>query len=187
MDEDPWPSDADGSGFSLVLVGPDSSPDHADPASWTASVNVGGSPGAAEPVATFAGWKNDVFTTGELTDPDISGDAVDLDSDGMSNLLEYALVSDPKVPDPGNLPDLIMVPDGSVVHPALRYRRRPGSGDLAYSIESSRDLINWLPEESTVLVDSSNNGDGSVTDTVRVESSSQALERFFLRLRIELR
>jgi len=48
-------------------------------------------------------------------------------------------------------------------------------------------LINWLPEESTVLVDSSNNGDGSVTDTVRVESSSQALERFFLRLRIELR
>ncbi len=185
-DEDPWPSGADGSGFSLVLVTPDSSPDHADPASWTTSVNVGGSPGAAEPVATFAGWKNDIFTTGELNDPDISGDSVDLDSDGMSNLLEYALVSDPRAPDPGNLPDLIMVPDGSVLHPALRYRRRPGSGDLAYTIESSRDLINWVPQENTVLVDSSTNDDGSVTDTVRVDSSTQALERFFLRLRVEV-
>ena len=186
-DEAPWPSAADGSGFSLVLVAPDSSPDHADPASWTTSVSVGGSPGSAEQVATFAGWKNDIFTRDELADPEISGDAVDLDSDGMSTLLEYALVSDPKVSDPSNLPDLIMVPDGSAVHPALRYRRRPGSGDLAYSIESSRDLINWVPEENTVLVDSITNDDGSVTDTVRVENATRALDRFFLRLRVEMR
>jgi hypothetical protein len=55
----PWPTSPDGGGYSLVYIGPlhagenpgDGAPD--DPfdvgTNWTASVNVGGSPGAAEP------------------------------------------------------------------------------------------------------------------------------------------
>lgn len=41
----PWPIPANESGHSLVLVDPTSNPDHADPASWRASIAAGGNPG----------------------------------------------------------------------------------------------------------------------------------------------
>ncbi|RJP63254.1 MAG: T9SS C-terminal target domain-containing protein [Ignavibacteriales bacterium] len=39
----PWPAEADGDGFSLVLIDPEK--DHTDPANWNRSVQFGGSPG----------------------------------------------------------------------------------------------------------------------------------------------
>jgi hypothetical protein len=47
-DASPWPEQADGDGPSLVLSDPESAPDPADPASWTAGLPDGGSPGAAD-------------------------------------------------------------------------------------------------------------------------------------------
>ncbi|MCP4849879.1 MAG: hypothetical protein GY899_18225, partial [Verrucomicrobiaceae bacterium] len=44
-DADPWPKQADGDGPSLVLNDPGSAPDPADPASWSAGLPDGGSPG----------------------------------------------------------------------------------------------------------------------------------------------
>ncbi len=46
-DRDPWPSAADGGGFSVEMLEPGNRPDHADPASWGASYAYLGSPGAA--------------------------------------------------------------------------------------------------------------------------------------------
>ena len=46
-DDLPWPTEADGLGYSLVLRTPASDP--ADPWSWCASAALAGSPGAAEP------------------------------------------------------------------------------------------------------------------------------------------
>ena len=184
LDVAPWPSAPDGSGFSLVLSNPGSSPDHADSASWKASVVVGGSPGEAEPSTTLESWKDDNFTPEELTDFSISGDAIDIDLDGMTNLLEYALVSDPRVFDSRNLPGLVSVASGGVDYPALRYRRRPDAGDLTYGIESSVDLVNWAAEEDAIFVGSVDNGDGSVTDTVRLAVPVEAAARLFLRLKV---
>ena len=45
----PWPTTPDGTGNTLVLVSPATNPDHALAASWRASTNAGGSPGAADP------------------------------------------------------------------------------------------------------------------------------------------
>jgi hypothetical protein len=42
----PWPETADGSGFSLVPVNPNSNPNPDDPANWRASSAIGGSPGS---------------------------------------------------------------------------------------------------------------------------------------------
>jgi hypothetical protein len=44
-DQAPWPTEADGSGSSLVLFAPDSAPDHALPANWRPSNTIGGTPG----------------------------------------------------------------------------------------------------------------------------------------------
>ncbi len=46
----PWPGTPDGGGYSLVPVSPNSNPNPSNPAYWRASVNVGGSPGADDPV-----------------------------------------------------------------------------------------------------------------------------------------
>src|SRR5690606_9162524 len=44
-DDPPWPSSADGGGFSLVPLNPDFNPDPNDAANWRPSAAMGGSPG----------------------------------------------------------------------------------------------------------------------------------------------
>ena len=74
-DDAPWPLEADGAGFSLVLINPESIPDHGDPASWRASTTTGGNPGTSDAVS-FTGNAGD-----------------DLDDDGIAALLEHAFGS----------------------------------------------------------------------------------------------
>ncbi len=45
----PWPSSADGTGFSLVPANPNLNPDPNNPINWRASTVIGGSPGADDP------------------------------------------------------------------------------------------------------------------------------------------
>ncbi len=47
-DAPPWPTAADGAGRSLVLVRPETAPDHGDPASWRPSALLGGNPGSGD-------------------------------------------------------------------------------------------------------------------------------------------
>jgi hypothetical protein len=49
----PWPPSADGAGFSLVPVNPNSNPDPANPLNWRASATIGGSPGADDAPANI--------------------------------------------------------------------------------------------------------------------------------------
>ena len=49
-DVEPWPVDADGNGFSLVLNDPHGNPDHNDPYSWRSSVGTDGTPGGGDSV-----------------------------------------------------------------------------------------------------------------------------------------
>jgi hypothetical protein len=44
-DQTPWPTAADGDGYSLVLVAPSSNPDHSLAANWCPSANLNGTPG----------------------------------------------------------------------------------------------------------------------------------------------
>ena len=64
-DRAPWPEEADGHGYSLVLISPESSPDHELAQNWRASVSPAGSPG--------------------------SGDATTFSGDPQEDLLDYAL------------------------------------------------------------------------------------------------
>ncbi len=141
-------------------------------------------PEQVQPATTLADWKSDYFTPAELADPNIAGDSADVDLDGMDTVLEYALVSDPTVVDAQHLPELVTVTDAGTDYLGLRYRRRMGASDISYGIESSADLVNWSPVKSLIPADSVENGDGSVTETVRLVVPMKADTQLFLRLKV---
>lgn len=83
-------------------------------------------------------WKTFHFGT-NATNAAVSGDFVDPDGDGMVNLLEYALGSDPTVPGPRNSLS------GAVVsgHYQASFNRNASATDLTYILETSTDLAAW--------------------------------------------
>jgi hypothetical protein len=74
-DSAPWPTTADGNGFSIVPTNPNLNPDPANGINWRASVALGGSPGADDPAPSIAPILiNEILTH---TDPPLS-DSVEL-------------------------------------------------------------------------------------------------------------
>jgi hypothetical protein len=96
-DDPPWPTSADGDGYSLVLWAPNSDPDHSLASRWTASAIVNGSPGIADAAAVlllgdfdrngnvgasdYVLWRN---TQGSITDLRADGN-----NDRLINSLDY--------------------------------------------------------------------------------------------------
>ena len=71
-DSNPWPSSADGSGYSLIFAGTDP----ADPLDWRPSAALGGNPGTSDSVE-FTGTAADLIPYALASDPrvEILGDA----------------------------------------------------------------------------------------------------------------
>lgn len=113
-DKSPWPTEPDGTGRTLVLIAPQTNPDHENPFNWRASAEVGGSPGGSDTVS-FAGNPTD-----------------DDDGDGWSNLVEYAL---------GPQPVITASSTGESV--ALAFSRSPAADDAIITLEISEDLQDW--------------------------------------------
>ncbi len=164
-DEDPWPTDADGGGGSLVYSGGDAD----DAANWNASVEAGGNPGegtdAAESI-NYVMWK---ITHNIVADHD------DQDRDGLTNLMEYALGGNLAEPSSHLLPKV--TPDGG-----LLIAKRADADDLEIGIEFSTDLEQWQPAESFEVV-------GSVREDERLiltyrDESGLPQQEIFVRLRI---
>jgi hypothetical protein len=80
---DPWPTEADGGGRSLVLIAPHAGIDHADPANWRPSIGNDGNPTATDALV-FSGSPN-----------------ADNDGDGLSAWLEFALGTSDSAADQG--------------------------------------------------------------------------------------
>ena len=138
LDESPWPSAPDGSGFSLTLIDPRSNPKHGDPASWRSSVNPGGSPGEQDS-SNFAEW---------VTGFNLSPDEPDLDNDqdGLSLFREYAQGGNPltAVPDEGlfniEIEELVrdQVPASYLI---LKLARNMAADDVSLRIEWNPSLL----------------------------------------------
>lgn len=116
-----------------------------DAADYTVVVtNAGGS--VTSDVATltvnqvgFVAWQSTNFTSGELADTNVSGPAADPDHDGVTNLTEYALGTDPKTATTSGLPQ-ITVSNGEWV---VTYTRPADRSDLTYTVETSTNLSTW--------------------------------------------
>ena len=106
-----------------------------------------------------------------VTDP--SGD---LDADGKSNLLEYALHTNPIASDAASLPAVAI--EGSFL--TLTYSKVTTATDIQYSVEESTDLATWTAANPTDQIVATQGNVQTIKAQVAINGASQ----LFLRLRI---
>ncbi len=184
-DQLPWATGADDgvNGFPLILIDPDSVPDHANPASWTSGSVAGGSPGEPD-LSGFALWAAG-FGLG-------SNPGSDADGDGIKLLLEYAFAGGtPLVANTTVLPEIRMekldVGAGLQDYAVYQLVLRAGLPDVTVVVETSADLVNWMSPGELVLFEQGDNGDGTLTLRYRsADAHSAARMRLFARVRVEL-
>jgi len=183
-DISPWPTSPDGAGFSLTLITPNQTlpSDHSDPLAWTASMQQGGTPGSESGTGLdFDTWAQD---HGLGVGASMTGD---LDNDGIINLLEYALASDPTASSISDLPTgeikLLDVGGNIAEYLTITFRRQLADTDLTYTIEFSENLEIWDPNIA-IQVSSSNNGDGTATEVWRAPLPTSTESHWFTRLRV---
>ena len=127
-----------------------------------------------------AAWKSQWFNAAELADPTVSGDNADPDGDGLSNLVEYALGLNPRVP---NSPAVLhsAIENGSLT---VTYVRSRAATDVTIIIEDSADLLTWA-SGSGVTTDPVVIADDGTNQTVKVSDVlSNSTAQRFLRLRV---
>ena len=179
-DRSPWPIEADGQGYSLVLINPLTHPDPALPKNWRISSQPNGNPGASD-ADTFAAWTARNSITGNPGD--------DPDRNGLASIAEYALGLSPPIALP-EIADLLRLSleETSITgitetYLVIHYREAANADDVKAVPEFSTDLTSWNPlnEEFTPPIRDS---DGSLTKTVRSTFPISAHQKAYVRLRI---
>ncbi|MHA3772677.1 FAD-dependent oxidoreductase [Verrucomicrobiota bacterium sgz303538] len=124
-------------------------------------------------------WRHTNFTATELANAAVSGETADPDSDGLSNLEEYALGLNPHVGDTSTVP----TPQISADHLTLSYARLKSATDVNVVIEGSYDLTNWA---TTGVVEriAQDMDDNFERITVRLATPASQAGQGYLRLRV---
>jgi hypothetical protein len=176
----PWPVEADGEGFALVLKNPSSNPDPNVAANWRVSHQPGGKPGAEDPTRVVV-WRNAHFSTDDLADPSkevtVWGDAADPDRDGLPNLMEFGLDGDPNAGAATVRP----VVDMAAGKLTLTYTRSKAAiEEVAFTAVCSGEAGGpWTSAGVTEEILS----DNGATQTVRASVDASGAKKF-LRLRV---
>lgn len=140
-DNDPWPNEPDGDGFSLVLLEPESAPDHGEAANWRSSVIEGGTPGSTDTIS-LSTWK------AGFGNP---ADDSDADGDGWSVLEEYYLGGSPTEQD--DLTPQFVFDFTNNTLTASMIKRANATGKLP-KLYHSEQLDGWILLPDTVLLSS---------------------------------
>jgi len=169
LDTPPWPTAPDGQGYSLVLIAPETSPDHGIATNWRSSVKLGGSPGTSD-ATTFSGNPN-----------------LDEDGDGLPALLEYAFGS--LDGDAGVSPESQITAETAIIgedpnpYLVIRYRRNLAADDLHFEVQVGNSLNDWT-NLGTAFVSSQPNGDGTETITYRSITPFASIAKEFIRVEV---
>jgi hypothetical protein len=178
----PWPQAPDGGGPSLVLMRPTTNPDHSIATNWRASYSSTGAPGADDSFS-YTAWAS---TNG------VGAANLDDDGDGLSNLAEYYLGSNP-ASSLSSTPPILgtqAVDVGGVVsnYLTITIRHTLGRDNASLTAEAASDLLGtW---GAAVLVGTPTyNGDGTETLVYRhpspIPAPGSAVKQF-LRARMTL-
>ena len=95
-------------------------------------------------------WKMSYFTGSDLSNDEISGNLGDPDSDGLSNLLEFALNQDPTVSNTIWYDDMNMQNVDGSLHLVVSYGKRINDMSISLVLEKSLNLNSddWSPVTS---------------------------------------
>ena len=150
----PWPTDADGTGYSIVLNNPTSRPDASLGINWHSSALKNGKPGFDDSAP---------FTLDPL------GDA---DGDGIPNFLEYAMGTDPFSPTTQKSLSFVIKDftiGGKTDHfLSFEFSRNLAAGNVIFELQTSEDLTHWNSNDNRLAyVGSQNNGDGTAAVSYR--------------------
>lgn len=163
----PWPGGADGAGYSLVLIAPETNPDPALPASWRASALPGGTPGGSDGV------------------PLPAAPMADANGNGVIDLLDYALgnnLGTAPVPPTFTRQTAVAGQPGSLL---VSYPISLGADRAQIKVLISTDLATWQDAATNLeLVSSTPLGDGRAMITWRVKPPLADEARLFMRLNV---
>ncbi|VGO19010.1 sulfatase [Pontiella sulfatireligans] len=116
----------------------------------------------------FSDWVEKAGYTGDAAEP-----GADPNTNGVPNILEYAI----KVPDGGDvrdyLPGLVFEQVETTNYLSISFRRRLDAPDLLYEVDGCKDLSEWDPlwssdtPTNTYILSTTYNADGTQTITVR--------------------
>ena len=136
-------------------------------------------------VQDFELWAETVFPAG--TDAADMTPAADPDGDGVVNLMEYALGTDPLSPSTADLPTPLRLTIGDDQFLALSYPRPPHDNGVTYTVETSEDLQSWSSAPGDVVAVSITPHPDGVREihTYRRAVPITAEDRGFLRLRVD--
>ena len=131
-------------------------------------------------------WRATHFTADELDDPALSGATADPDGDGLANLVEYALKTDPRTRDVPPPVGIKIVEDAGQPYHAFFFRRRVPNPQIAYTPEVSTNLAGWRSTAADLVPfgTPSANSDGTETVTYRSTTPATGLPTEFFRLRV---
>ncbi len=184
-DKVPWPTAADGTGAALVLVRPESSPDHSLPENWRASTAVGSDPDADDRVG-YDAWKASAFLPADVGDDAVSGPAADPDGDGVANLFEYLAGSDPRsgasVPEEtAAAMEVFDAGNGDELFATVTFRIVRAAEGATLEASTSTTLASWSSAPADIVhVRTHDYGDGTAAVTYRAAVPlSQDQRRFF--------
>ena len=144
-------------------------------------------------------WRLEQFGN-DANNPGIAGDTADPDSDGIANLLEYGVGSNPTLAGSGLL-SLVQIQEN---HLQLQFNRNTAATDIIYVVEARSDLVsgNWSPvitrapgsgwtaNQPGAAANETGSGDVvsvTITDPVPIidPNTLQPLPDRFLRLRLQ--
>jgi len=142
------------------------------------ATNAGGtSPNSVEvsaiPTQSLAQWTASYFPG--VSDPNVIGPSADPDGDGLSNLVEYLLGTNPTVPDSsGGAMSSAADGSGDLV---LTFRLSKNLAGVTYTVQSSTDLVNWTDTGVTPTIQSDQGAYYIMQAVVPIGSNSKLLLR----------
>ncbi len=147
------------------------------PVNWTATLEQSGNnlnlvvTGTGAPIET---WRQTHFAS--KLDAGTGANTADPDGDGLSNLLEYALGTNPNARTSGATTVSTLDDTGSK-YLVLEYKRpQTAPADVTYIVESCSALTGWASGTgATTPVSTTNNGDGTLTIRVCARRRTQHL------------